>query len=150
MWRKTLSSLENFSLDDLYQLKDHLDLLIKKKYAQNVSSDKRVSHRAHVKISGSVEIEREKEFFDKTHKVKIHEMSTDGLTLTIPSTVIKNDILAVTFRLPSNGERKVIDCQVMRVKEISSKNGIIYEVAARAVDKNAVKAYRRMLKKRGK
>ena len=77
-------------------------------------------------------------------------MSTDGLTLTIPSTVIKNDILAVTFRLPSNGERKIIDCQVMRVKEISSKESVIYEVAAQAVDKSAVKAYRSMLKNRGK
>ena len=150
MWRKTLSSLEKFSLDDLHQLRDHIDLLIKKKYSQKVSLDKRVSHRANVKITGTVEIEREKEFFDQTHKVNIHEMSTHGLSLTTPATVIKNDILAVTFRLPSNGERKIIDCQAMRVKETSSKNGIIYEVAARAVDKSAVKAYRTMLKKRGK
>ena len=125
-------------------------LIKKKKYAQKVSLDKRVSHRANVNIAGTVEIEREKEFFDQTHKVNIHEMSTHGLSLTTPATVIKNDILAVIFRLPSNGERKIIDCQVMRVKEISSKNGIIYEVAARAVDKRAVKAYRTMLKKRGK
>ena len=150
MWRKILSSLENYSLDDLYQLKNHLDLLIKKKnIAQKISLDKRIGHRAHVKIAGTMEIEREKEFFDQTHKVNIHEMSTNGLTLTVLATVIKNDILAVTFRLPSNGERKVIDCQAMRVKEISSKDGMIYEVAARAVDKGAVKAYRSMLKNRG-
>jgi len=30
MWQKTLPVLENFSLNDLHQLKDHLDLLIKK------------------------------------------------------------------------------------------------------------------------
>ena len=76
-------------------------------------------------------------------------MSANGLTLTIPATVIENDVLAVTFRLPSNGERKVITCQAMRVKEISSKDGIIYEVAAQAVDESAVKAYRSMLKNRG-
>ena len=151
MWRKILSSLENYSLDDLHQLRNHLDLLIQKKeYAQKATLDKRIGHRAHVKIAGRVEIEREKEFFDQTHKINIHEMSTNGLTLTISATVIENDILAVTFRLPSNGERKVITCQAMRVKEISSKDGIIYEVAAQAVDKSAVKAYRSMLKNRGK
>ena len=150
MWRKILSSLENYSLDDLHQLRNHLDLLIqKKKYEKKIKLDKRIGHRAHVKIAGTVEIEREKEFFDQTHKINIHEMSTNGLILTIPATVIENDILTVTFRLPSNGERKVIDCQAMRVKEISSKDGIIYEVAARAVDKGAVKAYRSMLKNRG-
>lgn len=151
MWRKILGFLENYSLEDLHQLKNHLDLLIqKKKYAQESTLDKRIGHRADVKITGTVEIEREKEFFDQTHKVKIHEMSTNGLTLTIPAAVIENDILAVTFRLPSNGEKKVIDCQAMRVKEIPSKDGIIYEVAAQAVDKRTVKAYRNMLKNRGK
>ena len=97
-----------------------------------------------------MEIEREKEFFDQTHKINIREMSTNGLTLTIPATVIENDIMAVTFRLPSNGEKKVITWQAMRVKEISSKDGIMYEVAAQAVDESAVKAYRSMLKNRGK
>ena len=56
-------------------------------------------------------------------------MSTSGLTLTIPATVIENDILSVTFRLPSNGDRKVIDCQALRVKEISTNNVITYENA---------------------
>jgi len=150
MWRTILSSLENYSLDDLLQLRDRLDLLIqKKKYTQKTTLDKRTGHRAHVNIAGTVEIEREKEFFDQIHKIDIHEMSTNGLTLTVPATVIENDILAVTFRMPSNGEKKVIDCQAMRVKEVSSKGGTIYEVAARAVDKKAVKAYRNMLKKRG-
>ena len=151
MWRKILSSLENLSLEDLHQLKDRLDLLIKKKkYAQTIKLDKRTSHRAHVKIAGTVEIEREKEFFDQTYKINIHEMSTNGLILTISATVIENDILAVTFRLPSNGEKKTIDCKAMRVKKIPSKDGATYEVAAQAVDKTVVKAYRSMLKDRGK
>ena len=150
MWRKILDSLENYSLEDLHQLKNRLDLLIqKKKYALESKLDKRTGHRANVKITGTVEIEREKEFFDQTHKVHIHEMSTNGLTLTIPATVIENDILSVTFRLPSNGDKKVIDCQAIRVKEISTNNVIVYEVAAQAVDKSAVKAYRNMLKNRG-
>ena len=91
---------------------------------------------------GTAEIEREREFFDQTHKINIYEMSTNGLVLTIPAAVIQDDILIASFRLPSNGERKVVDCQVMRVKEIVSNDNTTYEVAARAVDKNEVKAYR--------
>ena len=48
-----------------------------------------------------------------------------------------------------NGERKVFNCQAIRVKETLSNGKTLYEVAARAVDKNEVKAYRNMLKNRG-
>ena len=77
-------------------------------------------------------------------------MSTNGLVLTIPATVIQDDILIATFRLPSNGERKIVNCKAMRVKEILSNGNSVYEVAARAVDKSEIKAYQEMLKKRGK
>ena len=150
MFQKMLSSLENFSLDELHRFKNCLDLLIKKKiYTEKTLLDKRISHRARVKIAGTAEIEREREFFDQTHKINIHEMSTNGLVLTISATVIQNDILNTTFRLPSNGEKKVINCQAMRIKEILSNGKTIYEVAARAVDKKEIKAYRDMLKNRG-
>ena len=145
-----LSSLETFSLKDLYHFKDRLDLLIQKKsYAEKNILDKRASHRARVKISGTAEIEREREFFDQTHKINIQEMSTNGLVLTIPATIIQNDILITTFRLPSNGERKIVNCKVMRVKKKISTGNDVYEVAARAVDRSEIKAYREMLKKRG-
>jgi len=151
MWQKIIPAVESFSLNDLHQLRGHLDLLIKKKtYAQKSALDKRASHRANVKIFGTAEIEREKEFFDQTHKVSINEMSVNGMVLNIPATVIENDILAVTFRLPSNGERKIINLQAMRVKETLSDRITLYEVAAQAVDTNTVKAYRDMLKNRGK
>ena len=130
----------------------HIDynmLIQKKNYAEKNILDKRLSHRARVKIPGTAEIEREREFFDQTHKINIQEMSTNGLVLTIPATVIQEDILITTFRLPSNGERKVVNCKALRVKEISSNGNGIYEVAARAVDRSEVKAYREMLKKRG-
>jgi len=150
MFQKMLSSLENFSLDELQRFKNCLDLLIKKKiYTEKTTLDKRISHRARVRIAGTAEIEREREFFDQTHKINIHEMSTNGLVLTISATVIQNDILNTTFRLPSNGEKKVINCQAMRIKEILSNGKTIYEVAARAVDKKEIKAYRDMLKNRG-
>ena len=151
MWQKILPVLENFSLNDLHKLRSHLDLLIiKKTYAKKSALDKRASHRANVKIFGTAEIEREREFFDQTHKVSIHEMSINGMVFNIPATVIQNDILVVTFRLPSNGERKIINVQAMRVKETLSDRTILYEVAAQAVDKNTVKVYRNMLKNRGK
>ena len=150
MFQEILSSLETCSLRDLHHFKDRLDLLIQKKnYAEKNILDKRVSHRARVKIPGTAEIEREREFFDQTHKINIQEMSTNGLVLTIPAAVIQDDILIATFRLPSNGERKIVNCKAVRVKEILSNGNSVYEVAARAVDKNEIKAYREMLKKRG-
>ena len=149
MFQEMLSSLETCSLRDLHHFKDRLDLLIQKKnYAEKNILDKRLSHRARVKIPGTAEIEREREFFDQTHKINIQEMSTNGLVLTIPATVIQDDILIATFRLPSNGERKIVNCKAMRVKEILSNGNSVYEVAARAVDKSEIKAYREMLKKR--
>ena len=151
MFQEILSSLETCSLRDLHHFKDRLDLLIQKKnYTEKNTLDKRVGHRALVKISGTAEIEREREFFDQTHKINIQEMSTNGLVLTIPATVIQDDILIATFRLPSNGERKIVNCKAMRVKEILSSGNSVYEVAARAVDRSEIKAYREMLKKRGK
>ncbi len=150
MFHEMLSSLETFSLKDLHHFKDRLDLLIQKKnYAEKNILDKRASHRARVKISGTAEIEREREFFDQTHKINIQEMSVNGLTLTIPATVIQDDILITTFRLPSNGERKIVNCKAMRVKEVLSNGNSVYEVAARAIDRSEIKAYREMLKKRG-
>ena len=150
MFQEILSSLETCSLRDLHHFKDRLDLLIQKKnYAEKNILDKRLSHRARVKIPGTAEIEREREFFDQTHKINIQEMSTNGLVLTIPAAVIQDDILIATFRLPSNGERKIVNCKAMRVKEILSNGNSVYEVAARAVDKSEIKAYREMLKKRG-
>ena len=151
MFQEMLSSLETCSLKDLHHFKDRLDLLIQKKnYAEKNILDKRLSHRARVKIPGTAEIEREREFFDQTHKINIQEMSTNGLVLTIPATVIQDDILIATFRLPANGEKKIVNCKAMRVKEILSNGNSVYEVAARAVDKSEIKAYREMLKKRGK
>ena len=151
MFQEILSSLETCSLRDLHHFKDRLDLLIQKKnYAEKNILDKRLSHRARVKIPGTAEIEREREFFDQTHKINIQEMSTNGLVLTIPATVIQDDILITTFRLPSNGERKIVNCKAMRVKEVLSNGNGVYEVAARAVGRSEIKAYREMLKKRGK
>ena len=77
-------------------------------------------------------------------------MSTNGLVLTISATVIQDDILIATFRLPANGEKKIVNCKAMRVKEILSNGKSVYEVVARAVDKSEINAYREMLKKRGK
>ena len=82
MFQDILDSLENFSLKDLYHFKDRLDLLIKKKtYKEQGTLDKRISHRARVKIFGTATIEREREFFDLAHKVNIQAVSYTHLTL---------------------------------------------------------------------
>ena len=151
MFQDILDSLESFSLKDLYHFKDHLDLLIKKKtYKEKSTLDKRISHRARVKIFGTATIEREREFFDLAHKVNIQEISINGLVLTTHATVIQDDILIAIFRTPSSGEKKIVNCKVKRVKEIQLNRNTVYEIAAQAIDKSELKTYRDMLKKRGK
>jgi hypothetical protein len=147
MIEKIMASLESLSTEDLIIIRKNLDELINSKYDGNLG--KRKGPRAKVKILGNLEIEREKEFFYKFHKIIIQEMSINGLVFSVKGTVIDGDILRVSFRVPSTGEKKIIDCQALRIKEI--KPGFIpeYEVAALAVNKEAVKDYQDMLRKRG-
>ena len=76
-------------------------------------------------------------------------MSVNGLVFSIKGTVIDGDLLKVSFRIPSTGEKKIIDCQAVRINE--TKQGTIpeLEIAAMAVSKDAVKNYKDMLRKRG-
>jgi hypothetical protein len=147
MIEKIMASLESLPTEDLLTIRKNLDELIQSKYDDDLG--KRKSSRAKVKISGNLEIEREKEFFYKLHKIIIREMSINGLVFSVKGTVIDGDLLRVSFRVPSTGEKKIIDCQALRVKKI--KPGAIpeYEVAALAVNKEAVKDYQDMLRKRG-
>jgi hypothetical protein len=147
MIEKIMASLESLPTEDLIIIRENLVELIQSRYDNDLG--KRKSHRAKVKIPGSLEIEREKEFFYKFHKIIIKEMSINGLVFSLKGIVINGDILRVSFRVPSTGEKKIIDCQALRVKEV--KPGAIpeYQVAALAVNKEAVKDYQDMLKKRG-
>ena len=142
-----MASLESLPTEDLIIIREKLDELVQSRYADNLG--KRKGQRAKVKISGKLEIEREKEFFYKLHKIVIREMSINGLVFSVKGTVIDGDILRVSFRVPSTGEKKIIDCQALRVKEIKPGDIPEYEVAALAVNKEAVKDYQDMLRKRG-
>jgi hypothetical protein len=148
MTEKIMASLESLPTDELIKIRKDLDQLIKEKFDKDLG--KRQGQRAKVKIVGQVEIEREKEFFYKLHKILIQEMSVNGLVFSIKGTVIDGDLLKVSFRIPSTGEKKIIDCQAVRV--IETKPGTIpeFEVAAMAVTQDAVKNYKDMLRKRGK
>ena len=142
-----MASLESLPTEDLLTVRKNLDELIRSKYDNDLG--KRKGQRAKVKIAGQVEIEREKEFFFKLHKIVVLEMSVNGLVFSIKATVIEEDILRVSFRVPSTGEKKIIDCQAVRVQEITPGNIPEFEVVAIAASKKAVKDYRDMLKKRG-
>ena len=142
-----MASLESLPTEDLIIIREKLDELVQSRYADDLG--KRKGQRAKVKISGNLEIEREKEFFYKFHKIIIREMSINGLVFSLKGTVITGDILRVSFRVPSTGEKKIIDCQALRVKEIKPGDIPEYEVAALAVNKEAVKDYQDMLRKRG-
>ena len=112
MTEKIMASLESLSTDELIKVRKDLDQLIKEKFDKDLG--KRQGQRAKVKIVGQVEIEREKEFFYKLHKILIQEMSVNGLVFSIKGTVIDSDLLKVSFRIPSTGEKKIIDCQAVR------------------------------------
>ncbi len=142
-----MASLEGFSTNELIKIRKDLDELIKNKFDKELG--KRQGQRAKVKIPGNVEIEREKEFFYKLHKILIKEMSVNGLVFSIKGTVIDGDLLKVSFRIPSTGEKKIIDCQAVRITETKSGTTPELEIAAIAVTKDAVKNYKDMLRKRG-
>ena len=76
-------------------------------------------------------------------------MSVNGLVFSINGTVIDGDILCVSFRVPTTGEKKIIDCQAIRVKEVKPGTIPQYEVVAMAVGKEEVKKYKDILRKRG-
>lgn len=105
MIEKIMASLESLPTENLLIIRKNLDELIKSKYDNDLG--KRKGTRAKVKIAGNVEIEREKEFFFKLHKIIIQEMSVNGLVFTLKGTVIDGDILRVSFRVPSTGEKKL-------------------------------------------
>lgn len=148
MRRQILSFLETLTVKDLLNFRKVLNQIIEKKLKTELG--KRNSQRARVKIPATANIEREAEFFHKEHKITIHDLSTNGLLFTTEAPVINNDILAVTFRSPSSGEQRSINCQAVRVKESHRRSHWEYEVGAKAVDKKAVRAYREMLKNRGR
>lgn len=134
-------------MKDLLNLKDRLDRVIQSRSEEELG--RRKNRRAAVKTPAMLDIEREKEFFHQTHKITILNLSVNGLCFTTSATVIENDVLSVTFRMPTSGEKKYIDCQALRVKETRKSNGIEYQVGAKAVGREVVHQYRDMLKRRG-
>lgn len=148
MRRQILSFLDTLPVEELLKFRVVLNKLIESK--QQKKTGKRKNQRAKVKIFATANIEREAEFFHKAHKITIHDVSTNGLLFTTAAPIINNDILSVTFRSPNNGEQKSINCQAVRVKETNQKSYWEYSVGAKAVDQKTVRAYREMLKNRGR
>ncbi len=148
MRRQILSFLDTLPAKELLKFREVLDKIIDHKL--NVALGRRNSRRARVKISATANIERESEFFQKSHKITILDLSTNGLAFSTTAPVINNDILSVTFRSPNNGEQKNINCQAVRVKETNQNSYWEYKVGAKAVDQKTVQAYREMLKSRGR
>jgi len=148
MRRKILSFLGTLPIRELLRFREVLSKIIESKQQKELG--RRKSRRAKVRISATANIERETEFFQQAHKITILDVSTNGLLFTTVAPVINNDILSVTFRSPKNGERKNIDCQAVRVHETNLNSFWEYKVGAKAVDQKTVRAYREMLKNRGR
>lgn len=134
-------------MEDLLKIKEHINLLIAKEDKKSLG--KRKFRRAKTRLSGTLEIEREKEFFDQTHKIDIIEMSINSLVFVANSTIIEGDLLQVLFRHPTTGEKKVIDCQASRVVQSGDASSPSYQTVAKIVGKEAIQKYKDMLKRRG-
>jgi hypothetical protein len=141
-----LKTLEGLSGPELLEIKKGVDDLIQSKMKGELG--RRTGKRGKLRLNASLQIEREKQFFDKEYKAVIVEMSVNGLVFKTGAMVYDQDMLNLGFRLPSTGEMKQISCQAVRVKESLAKAGVEFEVAAKTVDKQAVKAYKEMLLKR--
>jgi hypothetical protein len=148
MRRQILSFLDSLPARELLKFREVLNKLIEKKLQNGLG--RRVSQRARVRIPATANIERETEFFHKAHKITILDVSTNGLRFTTQAPVINNDVMTVAFRSPSSGEQKNINCQAVRVKETNKNSYWEYQVGAKAVDRQTVRAYREMLKNRGR
>ena len=143
-----MSLVKNRDLKELQNLRDQLNELIQSRLEKE--SDRRKHERAPVHIPAILEIEREQEFFYQTHKATTRDLGVEGVGFTTEASLIKGDILTITFRLPSSGHRKTVDCKVVRVRETRKNSNIVFDVGAVAVDKKTVMSYRDMLKNRGK
>lgn len=145
--QKIVSLLDKLTPEELIELKSLIDQQVKDKHIEDLG--KRKDKRVKVTTTATCIVEREKEFFVKEHKIIIVEMSLQGIVFRISTAIYKNDLLCISFRSPSSGVAKYIDCQALRIKELTVKDKFIFEVAAKSVDKKTVKAYKDMLNKRG-
>jgi len=148
MKSKILEDLKKLDKNQLLQLRDDLDQLIKEKDESEL--EKRNSNRVSLNIAATCEVEREKQFFELQHKIKILDLSSKGLRFKSDDPLLEDDLLAVFFRSPSNGIEKKIDCKIIRVTEINEDGTKKYEIAARGVTKVEVRKYKEWLSKRGK
>ncbi len=146
MLDEILKNLENLSGAELIKVKEKVLALMEKRSLEDLG--RRISKRAKVNIPGTCFIEREKEFFDKEHKILIKEMSVNGMLFETSTLIYTNDLLGITFRSPSTGINKFIDCLVVRVDEVHEKPELEFIVAVKAVDKKTVQSYKEMLSKR--
>lgn len=146
MFQKIFKTFEKLSRAELLRFKKELNIYIENRFKKDLW--RRSSRRVKTKTQATCIIEREKEFFVKEHKITIQEMSVNGMIFRTSAAIYENDIIDIKFRSPSTGEVKYIYCQVLRIKEIKEKTGVELEVAAKAVDDQAVKAYKDMLNKR--
>ena len=148
MKSKILEDLKKLDKNQLLQLRDDLDQLIKEKDESEL--EKRNSNRVSLNIAATCEVEREKQFFELQHKIRILDLSSKGLRFKSDDPLLEDDLLAVFFRSPSNGIEKKIDCKIIRVTEINEDGTKKYEIAARGVTKVEVRKYKEWLSKRGK
>ncbi len=149
MKSKILEDLKKLDKNQLLQLREDLDQLIKEKGSVETGPEKRKNKRVPLNLAATCEVEREKQFFELQHKIRILDLSAKGLRFKSEDPLLKDDLLSVFFRSPSNGVEKKIDCKITRVTEINESGNKKFHIAARGVNKEEVRRYKEWLSKRG-
>jgi hypothetical protein len=144
---KILEDLKKLDKNQLLQLRDDLNKIIKEKFEGELG--KRKNKRIPLNLSATCEVEREKQFFELQRKIEILDLSANGLRFKSKDPLLEDDLLSVFFRSPSNGVEKKIDCKVVRVTEIEENKAKAYQIAARGANKLEVQKYKEWLSKRG-
>lgn len=143
---KILDVVKNFKMQELVELREVVDQLIKKTFESDLG--KRGGKRVPVNIPAICEIERERQFFEREIRIIILEMSGTGLTFKTKETFLVDDLVSVCFRSPSSGIKKMIDCKILRVADAKNENSSEFHIAAKAVTKKEVHKYKEWLSKR--
>jgi hypothetical protein len=123
MKSKTLEDLKKLDKNQMLRLRDDLDQLIKEKNEREL--EKRNNNRVSLNIGATCELEREKQFFELPHKIRILDLYSKGLRFKSDDSLIEYDLLAVFFRSPSNGVKKKLIVKLLgspRLKKMELKN----------------------------
>lgn len=145
MLEKFKKFIKKLSKEELFQIKKIVEQQINEIYKHELGE--RTNRRVKLEMPATCIIEREKELDFQEHKIATIDMSTTGILFRTSAAINQDDILDIKFQFPSSSEKKFIDCQVVRIKELKDRSGFSLEVACKALDEETKKDYKEVRRK---